>query len=102
MALVAEKKIGDGEAEIVAVSRMNRQHGTATALIAVIIQDDWQHKGLGTELFRRQLEIARAEGLKHVLCNMLVEDKEMQAICKKLGFELTNTGDKLVKAEINL
>jgi acetyltransferase len=102
MALVVEKKNGSGESEIVAVSRMYKQHGTTSALTAVIIRDDFQHIGIGTELFRRQLEIARAEGLKHVLCNMLAEDKDMHAICTKLGFRVTNTSDKLIQAKIDL
>jgi acetyltransferase len=102
MALVAEKKNETGELEIVAVSRMNRQHGTTSALTAVIIRDDFQQKGLGTEMLRRELQIAKDEGLKHVHCNMLPEDKQMQSICKKLGFQVTNTDDKLIQAEINL
>jgi hypothetical protein len=40
--------------------------------------------------------------VKQVLCNMLAEDTENQAICKKLGFRLAPLGDKLVRAEINL
>ena len=68
---------------------MNKQHGTTSALTAVIIRDDYQHKGIGTELFRRQLDIARTEGLKHVLCNMLADDTVMQTICKRVGFRIT-------------
>jgi len=102
MALVAEKKNENGENEIVAATRMNKQHGTNSALIAGIIRDDYQHKGLGTELFRRQLDIARAEGLKHVLCNMLEDDTAMQTICKRVGFRMTTTKDNVLQAEIDL
>ncbi len=102
MALVAEVKNASGKPELVAVSRMNKQHGTASALTTVVIRDDFHNKGIGTELFRRQLDIAREEGLKHVFSNMLVEDKIMQNICKKLGFTLTNPNEKFVHAEIDL
>ena len=102
MALVAETKSGSGEAEIVGVSRMSKQHGTNSAYTAVIIRDDFQHKGLGTELFRRALEVARDEGLKQVHCNMLAEDQEMHHICKKLGFRVTETGGKLAHGDIDL
>jgi acetyltransferase len=102
MALVAEKKTSGGEPEIVAVSRMNKQHGTTSALTAVIIRDDYQHKGIGTELFRRQLDIARAEGLKHVLCNMLADDTAMQTICQRVGFRMTTEKDNVLQAEIDL
>jgi acetyltransferase len=102
MALVAEVKNASGAEELVAVSRMNREHGTTSALTAVLIRDDFQHKGIGTEMFRRHLDIARAEGLKHVFCNMLSEDTVMQNICIKLGFSLSNPNDKFTHAEINL
>ena len=102
MALVAEKKNGSGEPEIVGVSRMSKQHGTNSAYTAVIIRDDYQRKGLGTELFRRRSEVARDEGLKHVHCNMLAEDTAMQTICKRVGFRMTTTKDNVLQAEIDL
>jgi len=102
MALVSEVKNGKGEPEIVAVSRMSKQHGTNSALCAVIIRDDFQHKGIGSELFRRHIDIARSEGIEKVVCNMLADDKESQAITKKLGFKQQAKGDKYVQAEIEL
>ena len=102
MALVSEVKNAKGEPEIVAVSRMSKQHGTNSALTAVVIRDDFQHKGIGSELFRRHLDIARSEGVQKVICNMLAEDKESQAITKKLGFKQAPKGDKFVQAEMEL
>lgn len=81
---------------------MSKQHGTNSAYTAVIIRDDYQGKGLGTDLFRRALEVARDEGLKRVHCNMLAEDQEMHHICKKLGFVVTETNEKLAHGEITL
>ncbi len=102
MAMVVERKDSRGAAEIVAVSRMSKEHGTTSAELAVIISDEFHHKGLGSELFRRQLDIARAEGLKRVVCNMLGENHDMKAICKKLGFTVTDVSEKLTQAEIAL
>jgi acetyltransferase len=102
MPLVVEAKDGKGESEIIAISRMSRDHGTNSAELAAIIRDEFHHQGLGTELFRRQLNIARAEGLKRVFCSMLAENNDMKAICKKLGFTVTDVNDKLTQAEINL
>ena len=102
MALVAETRNGKGSPEIVGVSRMSKQHGTNSAYTAVIIRDDYQGKGLGTDLFRRALEVARDEGLKHVHCNMLAEDQEMHHICRKLGFRVTETGGELAHGDIEL
>ncbi len=102
MALVAERKDGNGVPEIVAVTRMSKEHGTTSAELAGIIRDEYHHKGLGTELFRRQLEVARDEGLKRVYCNMLSENGDMKAICKRLGFTVAELSDKLTRAEITL
>jgi acetyltransferase len=103
MALVAETKTGRSGPEIVGVSRTSKQHGTDSAYTAIILRDDYQHKGLGTELFSRSLNIARIEGVKRVHCNMLAEDREMIAILKKLGFRITATpGDKLAHGEIDI
>ncbi len=102
MALVAEITGASGKPELIAVSRMNRQHGTPSAVTTVVIRDDFQNKGIGTELFRRQLDIARAEGLKRVSSNMLAADKIMQNICKKLGFQMSAPNEKFVHAEIDL
>ena len=98
MALVVENSKG----EIIAVSRMSKEHGTSNAEMAVIIRDEYHHKGLGTELFRRQLDIARKEGVSTVICNIMADNGDMQAICKKLGFEITNVSDTLVHAELKL
>jgi acetyltransferase len=98
MALVAENKRG----EIVAVARMSKEHGTKSAEIAIIIRDEFHHKGLGTELMKRNLEIAKNEGLSRVFCNMLAENGDMAAICKKLGFEVSKVSDTLVHAELEL
>jgi acetyltransferase len=98
MALVAENKQG----EIVAVARMSKEHGTKSAEIAVIIRDEYHHKGLGSELMKRNLDIARHEGLDHVFCNMLAENGDMTAICKRLGFEVSKVSDTLAHAELHL
>ena len=102
MALVAERADGKNTPEIVAVSRMSKEHGTTSAELAAIIRDEFHHKGLGSELFRRQLDIARVEGLKRVSCNMLAENNDIKAICKKLGFTVTDLSEKLAHAEITL
>ncbi|HYG99552.1 MAG TPA: bifunctional acetate--CoA ligase family protein/GNAT family N-acetyltransferase [Terriglobales bacterium] len=98
MALVAENSKG----EIIAVGRMSKEHGTASAEMAAIIRDEYHHKGLGTELFRRQLDIARAEGINEVFCNMMSDNGDMQAICKKLGFTVNKVSDTLVHASLKL
>jgi acetyltransferase len=103
MALVAEHKHEDGRCEILAVGRLSQLHGRQEAEIAVLVRDEYQHLGLGTELVSRLLGIARDEKLKYVVSTMLGINREMRAICKRLNFQLSvNMEDDLVNARATL
>jgi acetyltransferase len=89
MALVVEhKKKEDGNPEIIAIGRLSRVRGRDDAEMAVLVDDRFQHLGLGTELYQRLIEVARDEHMTSVVSTILSENYEMQAICRKLGFHL--------------
>ena len=70
--------------------------------LAVAI-DKAQHKGLGTELYRRLIDVAHEERLGKLVSNMLPENKEMRALCVRLGFKmLSSLEDNMIRAELNL
>ena len=104
MALVVERKKPDGTPDIIAVGRLSKIHGRPEAELAALVQDELQNKGLGVELYRRLIEVAREQHLHKVHSNMLGENKEMQHLCKKLGFHLSapDLEDNLVLAELTL
>jgi acetyltransferase len=104
IALVAEGKAGkDGKAEILGVARMSKLHGANEAEFAVVVTDKYQNKGLGTELTRRLVQIARNEKLARLTAYTLQENREMQRMCKKLGFEVSHTmGESEVLIDMNL
>ena len=104
MALVVERKHPDGTPDIIAVGRLSKIHGRPEAELAAIVQDEFQAKGLGVELYRRLIQVARDEHLHKVHSNMLGENKEMQHLCQKLGFKLSTPDleDNLVLAELTL
>jgi acetyltransferase len=104
MALVVERKSGEGGREIVAVGRMSKTHGQNEAELAALVRDEFQGKGLGTELYKRLLAIARDERLSQVHSNMLGENKEMRSLCTKLGFVMSipDLEDNLVEAVLKL
>jgi acetyltransferase len=71
--------------------------------VAVLVRDDYQHQGLGTELVRRLLLISREEKLEYVHSTMLGINREMRAICNRLGFSLkVELEDDLVNARVKL
>jgi acetyltransferase len=103
MALVVEHKNAAGEAEILAVGRMSKQQARDEAELACIAIDEAQHKGLGTELYQRLIQVARHEKLRKVVSDMLPENREMRAICAKLGFKMSSSlQDNLIRAELAL
>jgi acetyltransferase len=91
IALVAERSLGKGRYEILGVGRMSKLHGSATAEFAVVVTDKWQNKGLGTELTKRLIRIAKHEKLARLVAYTLLENHEMQKMCKKLGFQVTSS-----------
>jgi acetyltransferase len=104
MALVVEhKKQEDGNPEIIAIGRLSRVRGRDDAEMAVLVDDRFQHLGLGTELYHRLIEVARDERMTSVVSTILSENREMQAICHKLGFHLqADLEDGTVQAVLKL
>jgi len=103
MALVVEHKGEDGGPEIIAIGRLSRLRGKDEAEMAVLVDDRFQHQGLGTELYRRLIEVARDEHLTSVISTILSENREMQTICRKLGFKLeASLEDGTVEAILKL
>jgi acetyltransferase len=103
MLLVAERPDSQGNPEILAVGRLSKLHGLDEGELAALATDDAQHKGLGTELYHRLIELARQENIGKLVSNMLPENKEMRAICVKLGFKMISSlEDNMIRAELKL
>ena len=103
MPLVVERKNNDGTCEILAVGRLSKLHGRNEAELAALVSDRAQHLGLGSELYRRMLQVARDEKIAVVSSNMLAENHEMRAICVRLGFKLhSDLEDNTIHAALTL
>jgi len=94
MALVAEKKDSKTlQAEIIAVGRLSKIPGTNEAEIAIVVADQFQHRGLGAQLLHRLVDIARDEKLLRITAEILPENHDMRRLCEKVGFHLYHAGD---------
>jgi acetyltransferase len=92
MALVAEHRDAPtGAHDIVAVGRLIKLRGESEAEFALLIADRYQKAGLGTELLKRLLHIARDEKVRQVTATILPENRPMQRVCEKLGFRLNHS-----------
>jgi acetyltransferase len=104
MALVVEHKDPQtGEPEILGVGRLSKVHGTNDAEFAILISDQAQGQGLGSELLRRLVQIGRDEKLSRITADIIPENIEMQRVAQKIGFRLHRTiEDPTVQAVIEL
>jgi acetyltransferase len=104
MVLVADREsCSTGEHEILGVGRLNKFPGTSDAEFAILVSDQFQGMGLGTELLARLIQVGRAENLKQILGYILPANVEMQRMCKNLGFTITHDiEDSVVRATVTL
>lgn len=106
MALIAEWHDPDtGRDPIVGVGRLTKDVGTNDAEFAMLVIDEFQREGIGTELLRRLVQIGRDEGLSRITADILVQNRAMQHVSEKLGFEIVHSddpADEMVKAVKNL
>ncbi|MFY9845124.1 MAG: bifunctional acetate--CoA ligase family protein/GNAT family N-acetyltransferase [Terriglobales bacterium] len=94
MVLVAERTDPDtGERRIVGVGRMTKFHAKNEAEVAALVTDQYQQVGLGKELIRRVVDVARDEKVGQVSAEMLPDNIAMQAVFRGLGFRFSSDED---------
>ena len=76
-----------------AVGRLSKLDGKKEAEVAILVSDHYQNLGLGSELLRRVLQIARDEKLAQVHAEILPDNIAMQVIMKRIGFRVRPAED---------
>ncbi len=79
----------DGEPQIVGVARLGRAPGKPDdpeADAAIVVRDDYQRQGVGTELLRRLVLLARQMGVKQMVA--MIEPDNHKAIRLFRGLDL--------------
>jgi acetyltransferase len=104
LALVAEgRRPENGERFILGIGRLSKEPSGAEAEFSIVISDAWQKQGLGTQLLKLLLQIARDEKIGHLTGMVMAQNLEMQHIAEKLGFKLTrDLAESAVRASIQL
>ena len=104
IALVADRKDSPVAGyEIAAVARLTKLPNAREAEIALVVSDKFQHRGLGTAMWQRLVDVGRTEQLRRLTATILAENYEMQHLCEKLGFRLKqDTGEGTVTARLDL
>lgn len=86
---IAAVQPGAGTDEIVGVSRYARIDATDRAECAIVVADDWQGRGLGTELMRSLARAAKARGIEALVGLSLAENRRIAAWARQFGFHAT-------------
>jgi acetyltransferase len=104
MALVAERHDPQTDTrDILGVGRLNKVHGANYAEVAVIVSDAYQNQGLGTQLVRSLIEVARREKLDRLVAAVLPQNRAMLQVFESLGFRLHySVEEQVVQADLDL
>lgn len=81
MALAAEGPDG----RLVAVARYAWDEGAGEAEIAIVVQDAWQGKGLGTRLLLELFAFGAERGIRRFRAHVLGENRRMLDLLARLG-----------------
>ena len=73
------------DAGLVGVARYGTPPGADEAEIAVVVEDGWQRKGLGTILLSALLEHGRSRGISRFLAHVLADNQRMLHLIGRLG-----------------
>jgi GNAT superfamily N-acetyltransferase len=89
--------VGLVDGELVGVASYERS-GTARAEIAVLIEDRYQHMGIGTKLIEALVDIARRDGIRQLVADVLTGNSPMIAMVRQLGLptSIRAEGDTVV------
>jgi acetyltransferase len=104
MALVVERKDAvTGACEILGIGRLTRLREGDAPEFAILVSDQVQRLGLGTELLRRLVEVGRSEGVATIKGYIVPENVGMQAVSKNLGFTVTySPEEEVMVAELRI
>ncbi len=77
----------DTDDKLLGVARVILENNLKKAEFSAIVGDRWQGKGIGAQLLKRCIDIARRRGVKIIYGTVLAENTQMLALSRKMGFE---------------
>ncbi len=104
VALIATIIEADGEEHAIGVARFARTApGDGEAEVAIVVRDDFQHKGLGRILLTHLADLARELGITHFCGWVMAENVNLMRLIKKLEIKVeseTRHGERKIRAPI--
>jgi len=87
MVILAVIQQGERE-EVIGVGQYALDEAAHTAEVGFAVRDDYQNKGVGSELLSYLTFLAKRQGLLGFFAEVLVENKAMVHLFDKMGFEI--------------
>lgn len=85
MALIAVTREAGVEKEIAVARYIANPDGTSCEF-AIVVADEWTKRGIGSQLLRQLMEVARLRGLRTMEGEVLSDNHPMQELARSLGF----------------
>jgi acyl-CoA hydrolase/RimJ/RimL family protein N-acetyltransferase len=87
MVILAVLKKGEKE-EVLGMGQYGIDEATHSAEVAFAVQDEYQNKGVGTEILSYLTYLARRQGLLGFTAEVLMENQAMLHLFEKMGFDI--------------
>jgi acyl-CoA hydrolase/RimJ/RimL family protein N-acetyltransferase len=91
LVIVALVKAGDKK-EVVGLGQYGISETSHTAEVAFVVSDDYQNRGIGTELLSYLTYLAKRNGLLGFTAETLMENRSMLRVFEKMGYEMRKNG----------
>lgn len=82
--------------EIIGLGQYGVDENAHSAEVALLIRDEYQGKGVGTELLSYLTHLAKKQGLLGFTAEVLVDNKQMLQLFEKMGFDIEKKTDSEV------
>lgn len=99
----AEARVAFNRAgELVAVARYFITDDPTRAEVAIVVADNWQHRGVGTAVLSELMKQARADGIRVFVASCFADNREMIKLFRELGEAVTSTGQDAGVLELEI
>jgi RimJ/RimL family protein N-acetyltransferase len=87
--------VQDKEKEtIVGLGQYELNRDMHTAEVALVVKDEYQNQGVGTELLSYLTYLSRRQGLLGFTAEVLVENMQMLRLFEKMGFDIEKRSEE--------
>ncbi len=82
--------------EIAGVARLSRVHATDDRMLTMVVADAWQRRGVGAQIVKLAVQVARGEGVEHLIAELSPGNAGMRELLADEGFAFEDKGSSLV------